>query len=254
MASLQCIDGQRVITVDDAVVRVVRSCKHLGTIHTATGNMTEEATARVHAMMVVFRALADAFLALRSCHSGPNCGWRTRCCGLPSLCHGDLECVHAYNVEVLQHGLYVGFLAIWKTEFIATFPDRVKPLRIREGVSASILKRVSLLWTHRSLMNCAIIFSIFEVKMSYQLHKTFRDSRLQSTSFDITMGRNIIPLPFVNWSKIFGMVAHQISIAIPAVPHEILQCLYDPLIHAFLESNLDHCIVTLPRSGLSLWI
>ena len=58
MAGLQRIDGQRVIKVDDAVVRVVRSYKHLGTIHTATGNMTEEATAGVRAMMVVHRALA----------------------------------------------------------------------------------------------------------------------------------------------------------------------------------------------------
>ena len=43
VAGLQRIDGQKVITVDDAVVRVVKSYKHLGTIHTATGNMTEEA-------------------------------------------------------------------------------------------------------------------------------------------------------------------------------------------------------------------
>ena len=64
--------------------------------------------------------------------------------------------------------------------------------------------------------------------------RPFRDSSLQSTSFDITMGRNIIHHPFVNWSKIFGLVAHQISIAIPAVTHEILQCLYDSLIHAFI--------------------
>ena len=47
-----------VLTVDDAVVRVVRSYKHLGTIHTATGNMMEEDTARVRAMMVVYLALA----------------------------------------------------------------------------------------------------------------------------------------------------------------------------------------------------
>ena len=57
MACLQYIDDQRVITVDD-VVRVVRSCRHLGTIHTATGNMTEEARARVKAMMAAYRALA----------------------------------------------------------------------------------------------------------------------------------------------------------------------------------------------------
>ena len=43
VAGLQRIDGQKVTTVDDAVVRIVRSYKHLGTIHTATGNMTEEA-------------------------------------------------------------------------------------------------------------------------------------------------------------------------------------------------------------------
>ena len=58
MASLQRIDGQKVITVDDAVVRVVRSYKHLGTIRTTTGNMTEEATARVRAVTVQHRALA----------------------------------------------------------------------------------------------------------------------------------------------------------------------------------------------------
>ena len=51
VACLQRVDGQRVITVDGAVVRMVRSCKHLGTIHTATGNLTEEATARVRAMI-----------------------------------------------------------------------------------------------------------------------------------------------------------------------------------------------------------
>ena len=47
-------------------------------------------------------------MALRSCHSGPNCGWRTRCRVHPSLRFGDLERVRACSVEVLQHGLYAG--------------------------------------------------------------------------------------------------------------------------------------------------
>ena len=57
VAGLQCIDGRKVITVDGAVVRIVRSYKHLGA------------------------RWRDESLALRSCHSRPNCGWQTRCCG-----------------------------------------------------------------------------------------------------------------------------------------------------------------------------
>ena len=85
---LQRIEGQKVITVDD----VVRSYKHLGTIHTATGNMTEEATARVRAMMVAYRALAGRVFGF------PKLSLRTKLrladtllWSHPSLRYGDLE-------------------------------------------------------------------------------------------------------------------------------------------------------------------
>ena len=105
MAGLQRIDGQKVLTVDEVAVRVVRSYKHLGTIHTATGNMTEEATARARAMMVVFRALAGRVFG------SPKLSLRTKFRLADTLlwsillfAAGDLERVHAYSVEVLQHG------------------------------------------------------------------------------------------------------------------------------------------------------
>ena len=127
----------------------------------------------------------------------------------------------------------VGILAILKPSFIASLPDTVKPLRIREGVFAVFQKRVSQLWTRRFPMNCTISTSTFKIKMSHQLRNPLRDSS------DIIISRNIIPLPFVDWNKIFGMVSRR---------------LWDSLIHVVLESNLDHCIVNLPRSGSSLWI
>ena len=92
VACLQRSDGERVITVDDAAVRVVRSYKHLGTIHPATGNMTEDARARVRATMAVYRALAGRVFGsgghIVVVHS--------------SLCQRDLERVHAHSAEVLQ--------------------------------------------------------------------------------------------------------------------------------------------------------
>ena len=85
VACLQRVGGQRVITVDDVVVRVVRSYKHLGTIHTATGNMTE-ATASLWLSETVTtdQVAAGGHVVVHS-----------------SLCHGDLERVHAHSAEVL---------------------------------------------------------------------------------------------------------------------------------------------------------
>ena len=104
MACLQRVDGQRVFTVNDAVVRVVRSYEQLGTFHTATGNMTEEATARVRTMMAVCCALAGRVFG------APKLSLRTKLRLADTLlwsillfCHGDVERVHAYSAEVLQH-------------------------------------------------------------------------------------------------------------------------------------------------------
>ena len=105
VAGLQCIDDgdQKVITVDDAAVRIVRSYKHLGTIHTATGNMTEEATARVRVMRVAYRALAGRVFG------SPKLSLRTKLRLADTLLWSILlECVHADSVEVFQHGLHAG--------------------------------------------------------------------------------------------------------------------------------------------------
>ena len=55
---LVTVDDDQRVTVDDAVARVVRSYTHLGTIFTATGSTTEEATARVRMTMAAYRELA----------------------------------------------------------------------------------------------------------------------------------------------------------------------------------------------------
>ena len=58
-------------------------------------------------------------------------------------------------------------------------------------------------------------------------------------------GKNVVPLPFVNWDKIplCLMISRAVS-----------RHLYDALIHDFPESKLDQKNVTLSRSGLSLCI
>ena len=71
MASLQRVDEQRVIPVDAVLVRVVRSYRHLGTIHAATGNLTEETRAKVRVMISAHRELAGRVFGSPSC--GPFC-------------------------------------------------------------------------------------------------------------------------------------------------------------------------------------
>ena len=90
-----------------------------------------------------------------------------------------------------------------RNQFSSSVPAAIveifKPIRIREGVSAFFLKRVSQLWTHRFPMNCTISCSIGKVKMSYQLQNQFRDSEFQSPPFDIITGKEFFYLP--GWSS-----------------------------------------------------
>ena len=107
MACLQRVDDQTVITGDDVVVRVVRSYRHLCTIHTATGNMTEEARARVRVMMAAYRELAGRVFGPPKIVTLDHVAAGGHAVVVhPSLCHGDQEHVHVDGVEVLQHGLY----------------------------------------------------------------------------------------------------------------------------------------------------
>ena len=109
VACLQRVDGQRVITVDGTVVRMVRSYKHLGTIHTATGNLTEDATARVRAMMAFFSHACGTRLRLSETVTEDQAAAGGHVVVVhSSLCHGDMERVHAHSAEVLEHGLHAG--------------------------------------------------------------------------------------------------------------------------------------------------
>ena len=76
---------------------------------------------------------------------------------LPSEWNGDM--IHQFKRDQLSFGMplngatsqenVVGVFAILKSNFIASFPDKIKPIRIREGISAFCLKRLSQLGTHR---------------------------------------------------------------------------------------------------------
>ena len=72
-------------------------------------------------------------------------------------------------------------------------------------------------------------------------------------SFELLIGKNVIPLRLANRKNLQNDRSSN-SITFSAVAHELPQYFYDSLIHDFLESNLDHCSVTPPRSGLSLGI
>ena len=106
MACLQRVDDQRVTTVDDVVVRVV-IVQALGHDPQRHGQYDGEGQSE---------SQSDDGCISRACGTGL---WLSKIVtpdqvaagGLavvvqPSLCHGDLEHVHANGVEVLQHGLH----------------------------------------------------------------------------------------------------------------------------------------------------
>ena len=89
------------------------------------------------------------------------------------------------------------------------------------------------------------------VKIAYQLHNPFRDAGFQRKSLKLLVGKNVIPLLVANW-KYFWIGRSSDPMEFLAVTHEFPQCFFDSLIHDFLVSNLDHCNVTPPRTGLNL--
>ena len=95
----------------------------------------------------------------------------------------------------------VGVFAMLKSISVASFPDIIKSIRIRKYTSVFFLKRLPQLWNCRFPMNCTISFSISKVKMSHQTCYLFRGSVFQGLPFDFTIGRNIIPFPFVDWGE-----------------------------------------------------
>ena len=91
--------------------------------------------------------------------------------------------------------------AILKSGFVASSADVIQPLRITQDFAhRSVLSRVVAQVTKNSDK-----FSSINVLMSYTCCQSDRTKRIPFNSIE---GRKIIPLPLVDWDKIFGMVVH----------------------------------------------
>ena len=102
VAGLQCIDGQKVITVDDAVVRIVRwhdphsHWQHDGEGHSKSQSDDGDVSRLGETSLWLSEVVTPDHIA----------AGRHVVVVHPSLRNGDLESVHADSVEVFQHGLH----------------------------------------------------------------------------------------------------------------------------------------------------